>query len=75
MAVESSSPAFVQSRTVQPSPVVTADAAFEERWAGWRARGLDHDRVVQRRNGLIALVVVIGAGLVMLGVAIAGGSR
>jgi hypothetical protein len=77
MGVESASPAVVYSHSVEPSSTVppVVDALFKERWAAWQARGRRHDLAVQRRIRLIALVVAIAAGLVALGLLIAGGSR
>jgi len=76
MAVESSSPAVVRSRALEPSPAAPAvDAAFEERWTAWRARGLRHDLSVQRTIRWIALIVAIAAGLIVLALVIAGPSR
>ena len=52
MAVQSSSPAVVHSRSVEPSSPRAAfvvDSAFEERWEAWRARALRHDMAVPRR--------------------------
>ena len=45
----------------------TADPAFEERWAAWRARGLRYERAVRRRLRGGALAIAIVGGLVILG--------
>jgi len=59
------------------APAATAgivDPAFDERWAAWRARGLHHDGVVQRRLRVIAAIIaIVVAGGPLIGV-IARGS-
>ena len=74
MAVAPSLPAVTHSHSAEPSsPVVPAvDAAFEERWAAWRARGARHDMAIRHRIRIIALIVAIAAGLVTLGLVIMG---
>ena len=74
MPVQSPLPTRVHSPFVEPaSPAVpVVDTALEERWAAWQARGRRRDAVVQRR---FRLIIPIAAGLVLLGLAFAGGLR
>ena len=53
----------------------TADPAFEERWAAWRARGVRHERAVRRRLRVVGLVIAIAVGLVTLGLRLLGSSK
>jgi hypothetical protein len=53
----------------------TADPAFDERWAAWRARGLRHEKAVRRRLRVIASVIAVVVGLVTLGLRLLGGSK
>lgn len=74
MAVTSSSPPVVHSRSVQPSSVVApvGDAGFEERWAAWRARGLQHDLALQRRMRWLSVIVAIAGTLTILSLIVLG---
>jgi 4-amino-4-deoxy-L-arabinose transferase-like glycosyltransferase len=60
--------------SVPPSPALAApigDAAFEERWAAWVARGHRHNAAVRRKVRLVAIavavVIVVGLGFGLLG--------
>ena len=58
-----------------PMPIArTADPAFEERWAVWRARGLRHERAGRRMLRVVALVIASVVGLVSLGLLLLRGS-
>ena len=77
MPVESSPSPTVHDVPVEPlsMPIArTADPAFEERWAAWRARGLRHERAVRRRLRVVGLVIAIVVGLVTLGLRLLRGS-
>ena len=53
MPVESRPSPTVHDVPVEPlsTPIArTADPAFEERWAAWRARGLRHETAVRWRR-------------------------
>ena len=70
MPVESSPSPHVHNVPVEPlsMPIArTADPAFEERWAAWRARGLRHETAVRWRLPVGRLVIAVVVGLVTLG--------
>lgn len=50
-----------QSHVPAVAPAVPEDAAFEHRWAAWKARGRASDASA-RRQARTALVVVLVAG-------------
>jgi hypothetical protein len=51
-----------------------ADAAFEGRWADWRARGLRHEIAVQRKLRIGLLIFAVLIGFLVLAVVISKGS-
>jgi hypothetical protein len=52
----------------------SVDPAFEERWNAWVARGRQHDLAVRRKLRFLAIALVIGIVLVIVGLRLWGGS-
>jgi hypothetical protein len=51
------------------------DAACRDRWNAWRARGVYHDRVVQRRLCIVGLVSMIGVAIIAAFSVLTGSAR
>lgn len=73
---------FPQSAALAPQvdfPTATlgqaGDAAFEERWAAWGARGRQHHRAFRRKLRIALLAAVVIGPLAALIFAFAGGAR
>ena len=49
--------------TYHVAPAVALEANFDARWAAWVARGHAHERLVQRKLGMLAGVLAIAAAI------------
>jgi hypothetical protein len=48
-----------------PASTTTSEATFDQRWAGWQAKGAAHDRAVRRKMALAAPIVIIVAAVII----------
>jgi hypothetical protein len=58
----------VSTRVAPPGAAtsrVLESAAFDERWAAWKAKGAVHDRAVRRKMAIAAPTVIVMVAVVM----------